>query len=215
SSDSGTVLFSLLISGKEAEILARLSAAPSTPEDLRRLTTTATPRCTMRPPEASVSCRLPSGPSGRGACPGTPGGHSPGHRLWRDGFTLAAAGNHVRLMEFPWPGWPWPTDCGSDGGVNRDGSGGAKFAVEESDGGFRVASPTRRAALSGCISRRHGLDALLAGARFPFDGAGDSAATSPLHAAAAGGCAEACSLVIEQAGASGSRRDINGLTPRQ
>ncbi|PAA68090.1 hypothetical protein BOX15_Mlig018940g1, partial [Macrostomum lignano] len=344
SSDSGTVLFSLLISGKEAEILARLSAAPSTPEDLRRLDNhgntalhyAAAGGCTAAinelierhglDPDAVnllgwspflVACRL-----GHLAAARVLARRADTRRVTvygADGFTLAAAGNHVRLMEFL-AGLALATECGSDGGVNRDGSGGvdrggsggvdrdgsggvdrdgsggvdrdgsggvdrdgsggvdrdgsggvdrggsggvardgsggvdrdgsggvdrdgsggvdrdgsggvdrdgsggvardesykgAKFAVEESDGGFRVArqlgAPLCPAAFRGAMgSMRY-----LLARGFPFDGAGDSAATSPLHAAAAGGCAEACSLVIEQAGASGSRRDINGLTPRQ
>ncbi|PAA68082.1 hypothetical protein BOX15_Mlig003422g1, partial [Macrostomum lignano] len=265
-------LFSLLISGKEAEILARLSAAPSTPEDLRRLDNhgntalhyAAAGGCTAAinelierhglDPDAVnllgwspflVACRL-----GHLAAARVLARRADTRRVTvygADGFTLAAAGNHVRLMEFL-AGLALATDCGSDGGVDRDGSGGvdrdgsggvdrdgsggvdrggsggvardesykgAKFAVEESDGGFRVArqlgAPLCPAAFRGAMgSMRY-----LLARGFPFDGAGDSAATSPLHAAAAGGCAEACSLVIEQAGASGSRRDINGLTPRQ
>uniref|UniRef100_A0A1I8JHS6 ANK_REP_REGION domain-containing protein n=1 Tax=Macrostomum lignano TaxID=282301 RepID=A0A1I8JHS6_9PLAT len=248
SSDSGTVLFSLLISGKEAEILARLSAAPSTPEDLRRLDNhgntalhyAAAGGCAAAiielierhglDPDAVnligwspflVACRL-----GHLAAARVLARRADTRRVTvygADGFTLAAAGNHVRLMEFL-AGLALATDCGSDGGVNRDGSGGvardegykgAKFAVEESDGGFRVArqlgAPLCPAAFRGAM----GAMRYLLARGFPSDGAGDSAATWPLHAAAAGGCAEACSLLIEQAGASGSRRDINGLTPRQ
>ncbi|PAA59420.1 hypothetical protein BOX15_Mlig007500g4, partial [Macrostomum lignano] len=373
---SGTVLFSLLISGKEAEILARLSAAPSTPEDLRRLDNhgntalhyAAAGGCAAAiielierhglDPDAVnligwspflVACRL-----GHLAAARVLARRADTRRVTvygADGFTLAAAGNHVRLMEFL-AGLALATDCGSDGGVNRDGSGGvardgsggvardgsggvdrdgsggvdrdgsggmdrdgsggvdrggsggvardgsggvdrdgsggvdrdgsggmdrdgsggmdrdgsggvdrdgsggvdrggsggvdrggsggvdrdgsggvdrdgsggvardegykgAKFAVEESDGGFRVArqlgAPLCPAAFRGAM----GAMRYLLARGFPSDGAGDSAATWPLHAAAAGGCAEACSLLIEQAGASGSRRDINGLTPRQ